>query len=278
MGQKDIISKEILKNIAKDISRHILHIDVKDDMQLIDKEFTRIEKRDADLVFKNGDEIVHIEIQNNNHPKMLHRMLRYYSDIFFEYDQYKICQYILYIGKEKCSMKSEIKREEIDYKYAIIDITDISCESFLQSDDPSAVVLSILCDFEGRDKQMVVNTIIKKLLELSKDEMSFRGYLKMVEILSTNRNLESKVRKGEEMLSVNIEKMPSFNIGLERGLERGLQRGLEKGILKVAKNLLKVNMSIEFISKTTGLTIQQVESLKQEIREYERIKNGNDNS
>lgn len=48
-----------------------------------------------------------------------------------------------------------------------------SCESFLQSDDPSAVVLSILCDFEGKDKQMVVNSIIKKLLKLSKDEQNF---------------------------------------------------------------------------------------------------------
>ncbi len=33
------------------------------------------------------------------------------------------------------------------------------------------MVLSILCDFEGKDKQMVVNTIIKKLLKLSKEEL-----------------------------------------------------------------------------------------------------------
>jgi len=32
MGQKDVISKEILKNIAKDISKHILHIDIKEDI------------------------------------------------------------------------------------------------------------------------------------------------------------------------------------------------------------------------------------------------------
>ena len=35
MGQKDLVSKEILKNIARDISKHILHIDVKNDMELI---------------------------------------------------------------------------------------------------------------------------------------------------------------------------------------------------------------------------------------------------
>ncbi len=52
MGDKDIISKEILKNIAKDISKYILNIEIRQDMELIDKEFTRVEKRDADLIFK----------------------------------------------------------------------------------------------------------------------------------------------------------------------------------------------------------------------------------
>jgi len=50
--KKDIISKKILKHIARDLSKHILKIEIKDDMELIDKEFTRVEKRDADLVFK----------------------------------------------------------------------------------------------------------------------------------------------------------------------------------------------------------------------------------
>lgn len=28
MGDKDIVSKEILKNIARDVARHILHIEI----------------------------------------------------------------------------------------------------------------------------------------------------------------------------------------------------------------------------------------------------------
>ena len=51
MGDKDIVSQEILKNIARDVARHILHIEIDENMELIDKEFTRIEKRDADLLF-----------------------------------------------------------------------------------------------------------------------------------------------------------------------------------------------------------------------------------
>ncbi len=228
MGQKDIISKELLKNIARDISKHILKIEIKENMELINQEFTRVESRESDLVFKNGDEIVHIEIQNNNHPKMHLRMHRYLSDILFEYEDLKIKQYMLYIGKERCNMKNTIKIENLEYIYDIIDIKEISCESFLESNDPSAIVLAMLCDFEGRDKQLVVNTILRKIKELN-DEQGYRNYLKMINVFSTNRGLEKEVEKGVEMLTVDIEKTPFYRIGIEKGIEKGFEVGLIKG-------------------------------------------------
>ena len=66
----------------------------------------------------------------------------------------------------------------------------------------------------------------------------------MVEILSTNRNLEDNVRKGEEMLTVDIKKMPSFNIGFDRGIQKGIQEGIENGVKKVAIGMLKLNLDI----------------------------------
>ncbi len=228
MGQKDIISKELLKNIARDISKHILHIEIKEDMELINQEFTRVESRESDLIFKNGDEIVHIEIQNNNHPKMHLRMHRYLSDILFEYEDFKIKQYMLYIGKERCSMKNAIKIENLAYIYDIIDIKEIPCKSFLESNDPSAIVLAMLCDFEGKDKQLVVNTILRKIKELN-DEQGYRNYLKMVNIFSSNRGLEKEVEKGVEMLTVDIEKTPFYRIGIEKGMQKGIEQGIEKG-------------------------------------------------
>ena len=263
--KKDIISKEILKHIARDLSTHILKIEIKDDMELIDKEFNRIEKRDADLIFKNGDEIIHIEIQNNNHYQMHLRMIRYLSDILFEYEALDVKQYLLYIGEAKCSMKNYISKQGLDYNYVIIDMRDIPCQALLTSDDPSAVVLSILCDFEGRDKQIVVNTILKRLRELS-DDSEYKNYLKMVNVLSTNRNLKDEVKKGADMLSVDIEKTPFYELGEERGEKRGEKRGIEKGIEKgkiiVAKQMLTLNMDIETIGQVTGLSMEQIEKLR----------------
>ena len=86
--KKDITTKETLKIITQDISKYILGLNVTD-IEFIDKELQRIEKREADIVALckiNGiKSILHIEIQNNNDKTMHNRMLRYYTDIKFKY-------------------------------------------------------------------------------------------------------------------------------------------------------------------------------------------------
>ena len=75
-----------------------------------------------------------------------------------------------------------------------------------------------------------------------------------IEILSTNRNLEDYVDKGEEMLTVDIEKMPSFN--------KGLQRGIEEATLKNAMIMIKrFKLSIDDIVKELNIK-------KEELLEY----------
>ena len=72
------------------------------------------------------------------------------------------------ISQPRLWRRESIEQNKISYSY---DIIDIRCEELLYHDNPSAVALSILCDFEGKDKQMVVNTILKRIKELTKDEV-----------------------------------------------------------------------------------------------------------
>ena len=265
--KKDIVTKEIIKSIAKDISMYMLNIELSDEITLIDKEFTRVEKRDSDIVFINGnDEIVHIEIQNGNHPLMHLRMLRYYCDIKFEYSKKRINQYMLYIGKKTCYMKSKIEESNINYKYDIIDIRDIACDELLYHDNPSAVVLSILCDFKDRDKQKVVNTILKRIKELvGDDNKRYKNYLEKVTILSSNRDLEENVKKGAEMLAVDIEKIPFYQDGKAAGFKEGIEKGIEKGMTLIVKEMLKRGVDVMTIKQYTNLSVERIEQIKAEL-------------
>jgi len=151
-----------------------------------------------------------------------------------------------------------------------IDVRNISCEELLYNQNPSAVVLSILCDFEGKDKQIVVNTILKRIRELTKDnDTEYKNYLEKVTILSTNRELEENVKKGAEMLAVDIENIPFYQdgkmVGIKEGIEKGIKEGIEKGMILVAKNMLKLNIDIDTICKSTGLSIDKIEEIKREL-------------
>jgi predicted transposase/invertase (TIGR01784 family) len=49
--------------------------------------------------------------------------------------------------------------------------------------------------------------------------------------------------------------------GREEGMEKGREEGMEKGIKKVAKNLLTQKMDINLISKSTGLSVEEIKKL-----------------
>jgi hypothetical protein len=99
----------------------------------------------------------------------------------------------------------------------------VDCQDLLTQDKPEALVLAILCDFKGRPAREVIHFIIERLQQLTaNNESGFREYLRMLEILSTNRDLEKAIEEEETMLSqVKYSQLPSFNIGLKQGLVEG---------------------------------------------------------
>ena len=54
--------------------------------------------------------------------------------------------------------------------------------------------------------------------------------------------------------------------GIQKGIQQGIQQGIQKGAaeekLEIARNLLKINLPLEQISKATGLTIAEIENLQ----------------
>ena len=234
-NQKDIVSKDLLKRIAVDIARVLLNLRV-DRAEIIETEFQRIEDRRADLIAQmwgeEGEFILHIEIQNSNDTMMPWRMLRYRSEIGHTYPLIDVRQYLIYIGKPALTMTGVIHQTGLNFHYRIIDMHCIDCQTLLAQDDPDALVLAILCDFKGKEPREVVHYILDRLKCLTAgNEIRFREYLRMLEILSTNRDLEKTIEEEEKMLSeVDYNKLPSYRIGIQKGIEKGIEKGVEQGI------------------------------------------------
>jgi hypothetical protein len=153
------------------------------------------------------------------------------------------------------------------------DRSNLDCAALLAQDNPDALVLAVLCDFGERDPQAVVNHIFSRLRRLTGDDSkAFRSYLDMLEILSDNRDLRPYIKEAEAMLThVEIERLPSYDLGMERGMEKGLEKGLVVGERsgelaarrEVARNLLDL-LDDETIAERTGLSLQEVHRLRGE--------------
>ena len=75
--------------------------------------------------------------------------------------------------------------------------------------------------------------------------------------------------KEKYILEMNTTKTDGYNEGLEQGQKLGLEQGLERGQKlgeinekkEIAKKLKQDKMSLEYISKITGLSIEEIKKL-----------------
>ena len=264
--KKDITSKEAITAITKDIAHHLLNLEVSN-IEFVDKELKRIEKREADIVAKchidGVEQILHLEIQNSNDKTMTKRMLRYYTEIKMRFDNLEIKQYIIYIGKAKLSMSDTIVDKNLNYRYTIVDMHTIDCDELIKLDTPDALVLSILCDFKGRDELEVLLHITKRLTELTKDdEYRLSKYMLMLETLSENRDLKEKLEKAEEMLrDIKMEDLPSYSLGYKKAILNEKDAWLSQGVIDTATMMIKeFNLSVEAVAKKLNISIDEIKN------------------
>ncbi len=256
MAQKDIISKQTIKRIAIDIAIYLLKLDINpDEVELLPTEQQRVEERRADLVvkLKTKDDkafILHVEIQNNNDKSMPLRMMRYYTDIAFAYPDLTIKQYVIYIGQKPLSIKAVINNDNWQYHYHLIDLHKIDCQELIERDNPDALILAVLCDFKGQEKQAIINHIVLRLHELlADDSKTFREYLSMLDVLAGNRNLQKHIQKATEMITqIEIEKTGLYQLGEQRGEKRGEQQGKQWGEISTLQNSIITILKTRFQS------------------------------
>ncbi|MEM6406122.1 MAG: hypothetical protein AAF669_05990 [Pseudomonadota bacterium] len=267
MADKDIISKSLIERLANCLITQLLKLDiVPDQIELLSTEHYRVEDRRADILVRieaatdQTTHLLHLEIQNDNHPQMPLRMLRYYTDIRLRWPDEPLQQYLIYIGRNKLTMPDGIAA--LNYRYQTIDMRTIDCALLLSEDTPDALVLAILCDFRERPAEDIIAYIIKRLYDLTQDnEADFRRYFHMLEVLGKNRDLSAQIQETRQMLTdFNIEELPSYQYVLERGMERGMERGIKQGMQQTAAQLIG-RLDDQEIANICQLPLTEVQAL-----------------
>jgi predicted transposase/invertase (TIGR01784 family) len=69
---------------------------------------------------------------------------------------------------------------------------------------------------------------------------------------------------------IAYERNEAFNKGEQKGLKQGLNQGAQDQKIQIAKNLFEMGLSLEQISKGTGLSIDQIKELTNNHRKYSK--------
>ena len=287
MGDQDITSKRILKNLVRSFASELFGFRLAE-VELLETQSQRVEDRRADLVAKvrlpDGEVfILHIESQTGNETLMPVRMLRYLADILLDFPGLPARQYLVYIGRERLTMADGFDLPDFSYRYRVIDLHAVDSDELLRQDSPDAWVLAILCDSGRRSSRAVVHDILARLQEHFADHPArLQEYVEMLEILADNRDLDLDIYEEMNMLNVNIEKLASYRIGMERGEVKGRDEGRDEGraegerrqALETARRMLAAEVEPASIATFTGLTLAEVEALAEKIPDGPTKPNG----
>ena len=102
------------------------------------------------------------------------------------------------------------------------------------------------------------NVLLKDINKLNGDDEMVRLYTKLSRReMEYNTFIEEAKEKG-----FNQGKQEGFESGKQEGLKKGLEQGIEQKSNEIAKNMLIEKISLETISKITGLSIEKIQELK----------------
>lgn len=231
----------------------------------------------VDVLVKADSEYIHIEV-NIGTPKYLH--IRNF--IFFS---------TIYSKKTKRGEKydTDTKFIHLDFTYSNTEeehkVKNIAKEDYIeyyvQSSTGEKYVDNIKIIEYNMDKIMeywynkniqkvneykhliMLDLKTKDLEKLSKGDDFVEEVSKKVTELNEQETFQSAMTYEEDQkLILNTEKHISFNEGIEQGIEQGIVQGIEQGSKKekldIAKKLLSLNISLDDISKATGLSIEEI--------------------
>ena len=107
------------------------------------------------------------------------------------------------------------------------------------------------------------------MLDLDKEELEKMPKDKIVDKYITNVTIVNDDPEFQEYMSKEEDERKIKNSLLTEAREEGINLGIEKGInsrnTEIAKNLILMNMKVEDISKATGLKIEEINALKEDI-------------
>jgi hypothetical protein len=248
----DNVLKKTFSRVYQSIIQKLLGLDVRNVVK-IPTSFSRTKEKRSDFAIKvsrpnEKPHIVHVEFQSENDKNMDKRELGYYGDYYWEYNL-EIIQYVIFLGKGKLTMPTEIKHKNLNFKYNVIVMNQIDVELFLKSDNSHEIILAVLCKFERKDAPKIIAQILEKLKSRVANERELHEHVTDLEILSGLRNLQPQTKKEVEKMPIiyDLRKDIRFKEGADVTTRSAIINLLKQGVLSAVLIAEGLGVPLSFV-------------------------------
>ena len=113
-----------------------------------------------------------------------------------------------------------------------------------------------------KNQYMIMLDLDKKELENMPKDKIVDKYITKVTIVNDDPEFQKYMSEEEDKRKIqNSLLSEAKETGYTSGINDGISKGENKKSIEIAKNLLSMNMSLEDISKATGLLIEEINKL-----------------
>ncbi|MEM9933757.1 MAG: hypothetical protein AAF824_09095 [Bacteroidota bacterium] len=253
----DRIIKENLEAILLPLSEKLLGISIDNVKPLTEKLQTTLE-REPDFIrlvqtTQNEKFILHLEFQTTDELQMVYRMAEYRAILQRKY-RIPVRQFVIYLGRTKPKMRTDLLEKEKISGFVLVDIADIPYQELIHSNVPEAIILSVLANFQEKDPANIIQQILVELKKQDIETIRLRKYVKQLEVLSRLRKLEQ----------VTIETVRDMPITYDITTDYVYNLGKKEGVVITVKNLLSSKLfttgalGYNDIAKACGLAEEEV--------------------
>ena len=162
MQEYDIALKLLLRGSAKLTMRELTGTAVE---TWLDVELSKVvQNTRVDLLGETEDKgLVHLELQSGNDATMPLRMAEYCLGVFRLFGRFPR-QVLLYVGDAPLRMESELRGDDVWFRYRAVDIRDLDGDRLLESQEVGDTVIAILARL--RDHKDAVRRILERIAGL----------------------------------------------------------------------------------------------------------------
>ena len=258
------------------LDEKIHHMTINEDKELLSD---TLDKKTGILDLQidvNNTEKVDVEVQLVERSNLPERLLFYFSKLYLKGigkgEDYRVAKRVVLIAIIDYNLKIEIEDKKMEtiwqiveknhpktiltnkFEIHILELEKVKEEYKKNKENKKAQWLLFLDDPETEE--------VKEIMEKNED---VKEAVIEVRKLSQDEQLQREAELREKAI---MDEKAIYQAGLDNGKEEGRAEGEKightKAIKEMAKKLLKQDMKIETIAEITGLTIEEIEKLKEE--------------